>query len=241
MKGTEGKFIGINQRVPFKVLDHGLIRMLQTGKLSREEILRDLLEYTGGHNRASKASKYAVTILSRPQALLKVLKEQVSAEAYMQMPTAERKALVTALLACAFPIAYDLLVIFGAGFKVQSQLNRAYVNQKMSSMYGSNRTLDIALDALIPMLIDLDAIGREKAGIYSLGFPTPLNTPIVSDAYIYADIKCSGSKSILVQDIISRPWYVFHPVQYDKLKHKYLVQFVEGRIGGGYVTLGVEG
>lgn len=238
MKAPEGKFIGINQRVPFKVLDDGLLRLLQTGKVDGKALLEDLFEHTGGQNRALKASKYAITILNRPEQILKALKTQISAESYQKISIEERKALITALLACAFPFAYDLMVVFAAGFKVQKQINRAYVTQKMGALYGSNRTLEIALDALLPMLIDLNIIQREKAGIYIIGKPVEVHTSIIVEACIYADIKCSGSKSILVQDLGSRPWFLYFPVRWDKQMQAHLIHYVEAQIGGGYLTIG---
>ena len=44
------------------------------------------------------------------------------------------------------------LVALAAGFKVQNQINKAFINQKVAAIYGSNRTMDIALDALLPMI-----------------------------------------------------------------------------------------
>lgn len=237
MKRPAGKFIGINQRVPYQVLDRGLARLLQSGHLNREDIQRDMLEFTGGANRAHKATQYAVTILSRPAPLLEVLKQHLSVDVYLRLPEHERKALITALLACAFPLAYDLLIALAAGFKVQTQLSKATMDQKMSALYGSNRTLDIAIEALLPMCIELGLIVRAKPGVYTLAPASPLQTPIIAEAYLYADIMCSGSKSILAGQIESRPWYVFHPVQFDRGLHNHVLRFLAGGIGGGYVAV----
>ena len=238
MKRAEGKFIGINQRVPFRVLDQGLFRFLQQGQLHRSDVLSDMLEVTGGRNRASKAAGYAVTVLSRPQAPLEELKAQLSAEDYMNLPDQERKVILMALLACTYPVAYDLMVILGSGFKVQPKINRAWINQKMAALYGSNRTLDIALDALLPMLIELGVMQREKTGIYAACPPYVPRLSISSVLYIYADLHCSGSKSILLDDLQSRPWYRFCTVRFDVQAARYVLRLVEGSVGGGYVGLG---
>ncbi|MCW3070481.1 MAG: hypothetical protein JWO44_371 [Bacteroidetes bacterium] len=237
MNTTAGKYIGINQRVPFKVLDQGILSYLQTDVVNREELKEYLREFTKGENRVSKAANYANAILTKPTTALKTIKQNLNADTYLRLSEKERKALVLSLVALTYPIAYDLLVALATGFKVQSQINKKFISQKMSAIYGSNRTLDIALDALLPMLIELGAIQRAKMSIYELAPHSVLQASILTELFIYTDIRLSGSKSILLQELTTRPWYEYYSVEYKKEIHNKLLTFSEARIGGGYISI----
>jgi len=233
---TATKYIGINQRVPFQVLDQGLIRFLQTGMVDKGEIKQDMREFTKGENRVSKASLYANQILTRPKALLDLI-SKMDFETYVKLPENERKAFVLALFAITYPIAHDLLIAMAKGYKAQPQINKKFISLKLSALYGSNRTLDIAIDALLPMLIELKTIQRAKRSIYELAPSYFITSPIVTEAYIYTDIFLSGSKSALVENLRSGPWYSFYSVDYHPGIHKNLLKFSEGKIGGGYISI----
>jgi hypothetical protein len=106
----------------------------------------------------------------------------------------------------------------------------------MSAIYGSNRTLDIAIDALIPMIIELRTIKRTRMSIYEIEARKAIKNPFISELYIYTDIKLSGSKTILLDDLQIRPWYMyFEPVlNLDKMS---ILKHSEGRVGGGYLSV----
>ena len=237
MNTTAGKYIGINQRVPFKVLDQGILNFLHTGTVDRDEIKQYLREFTIGENRVSKAATYANAILSKPSHALKAIKQNLNADTYLRLAERERQVLILSLLALTYPIAYDLLVALAAGFKVQNQINKKFISQRMSAIYGSNRTLDIALDALLPMLIELGTIQRAKMSIYELAPHYSIQTPIFTDLFIYTGIKLSGSKSILLEELRTRPWYEYYSVDYKKEVHNKMLAFSEARIGGGYLSI----
>jgi len=236
MKGT-GKYIGINQRVPFDVLDAGLYRFLRDQSIDKESILAHMREFTKGENRVLKAAKYGVQILSRQEKCILELKKSIGAKAYLKLPVNDRKAIILSLVALTYPITYDLLIALASGFKVQPQINRQFINLKMATLYGSNRTLDIALDALVPMIIELGTVERVKISLYSLSKKTVITHPVIKELIIYTDIKLSGSKSILVDDLLYRPWYMFFEISLGK-KHNYtLFKYSESRIGQGYLTI----
>ena len=235
-KGT-GKYIGINQRVPFDVLDAGLFRFLSDETIDRDLIITHLREFTKGDNRVLKAAQYAVQILSRQERYILELKKSIEKDAYLKLPASDRKAIILCLVALTYPITYDLLIALAAGFKVQSQINRQFMNQKMAALYGSNRTLDIALDALMPMIIELGAIERIKHGQYALSKNNIITHHIIKELIVFTDIKLSGSKSIMADDIQYRPWYMFFEVSLDK-QHKFtLFKYSESRNGQGYLTI----
>lgn len=236
MKGT-GKYIGINQRVPFDVLDDGLYRFLRDQSIDKESIVAHMREFTKGENRVLKAAQYAVQVLSRQEKYILELKKKIGAEAYVKLLITDRKAIILSLVALTFPITYDLLIALASGFKVQLQINRQFINQKMAAIYGSNRTLDIALDALVPMIIELGTVERVKIGLYSLSKKTVITHPAIKELIIFTDIKLSGSKSILVDDIQYRPWYMFFEISLGKQRKFELIKYAESRIGQGYLTI----
>lgn len=234
---TTGKFIGINQRVPFDVLDTAISYYLKSGAINKEDILAHVKEFTKGDNRAMKATLYIVQILTRQSKILNELKKKVDHENYLKMKTSDRKALVLCLVSLTYPITYDLLVALAAGFKVQNQINKAFINQKVAAIYGSNRTMDIALDALLPMIIELDTVKRVKISLYSKAETAIISNPYIQELITYTDIKLSGSKSILLEDLSHRPWYMYFDVKPLKKKQLTLLKYSEGVVGGGYLTI----
>lgn len=236
MKGA-GKYIGINQRVPFEVLDTGLYRFLLDHTIDKESIVAHMREFTKGENRVLKAGQYAVQILSRQEKYILELKKSIGADAYLKLPVTDRKAIILSLVALTYPITYDLLIALASGFKVQPQINRQFINQKMSALYGSNRSVYNAMDAVIPMVIELGAVERVKISLYSLSERTYIKQPFIKELIIFTDIKLSGSKSILADDIQHRPWYMFFDVTLGKQPKFSLIKHAECRIGQGYLTL----
>lgn len=236
MKGT-GKYIGINQRIPFEVLDTGLYRFLLEQTLDKEAIITHIREFTKGENRVLKAAQYAVQTLSRQEKYILELKKSIGAEEYLKLPVTDRKAIMLSLVALTYPITYDLLIALASGFKVQSQINRQFINQKMAALYGSNRSIYNAVDAVIPMIIELGAVERVKISLYSLSEKTVIAHPAIRELIIFTDIKLSGSKSILVDDIQYRPWYMFFEITLGKQPKFSLIKHAECRIGQGYLTI----
>jgi hypothetical protein len=231
----KGKYIGINQRVPLKVLNNGIIRLLDSNILSVEEFKHDMYEFTKGENRVRKGSKYAFQILSRPE-IMKTVKTKFNSESFNLLSYSDKQALVLCLVAITFPITYDLLLSLSTAFKVQPQINRALINFKMSALYGSNRTLDIALDALIPMIIEMGTIKRTRISIYEIEQKKVIGNPFISELLIYTDIKLSSSKTILVEDLQVRPWYMYFlpEINIEKLT---ILKHSESRLGGGYLGI----
>lgn len=235
MMKEKGKYIGINQRIPFKVLNDGIIRLLQSGEVSLNEFRQDMSQYTKGVNRINKAAIYAKRTLSRPE-IIKTILSKFNPESYNLLPETDRKVMVLCLLALTYPITYDMLVSLSAVFKVQPNVNRATIDSKMSALYGSNRTLDIAIKAVIPMIIELGTIKRTKISIYEIEARNAIKNPFISELYIYTDIKLSGSKTILLDDLQFRPWFIYYePVL--NLNKMTILKHSEGRVGGGYVGI----
>jgi hypothetical protein len=236
MSQSTRKYIGINQRVPFTILDQGLMRYLRDGVVDRTMLRQDLSEFTQGENRLSKAVGYAYQILTKSTTLLTTFRKALSVEAYLQLPEHERQAFCVSLVSCTYPIAYDVVVAFAIGFKVQSRISRQYVAERIGNKYGSTRTIDIALDALMPMMIELGITERSETSIYRAKENQPISNTFISEAYVFADLKASNHKSLLANEITSRPWYLFYIPSIGLGQSSTLLKHTEGYIGGGYIS-----
>lgn len=235
---SKTRYIGLNQRIPFEVLDAAIHTFLETGIVDRTYILQSVQEFTSGTNRANKAVSYVVQIINRQHHVLDVFKKNTSARDYIALRIEDRKALCLCLISLTYPIAYDLLVALAQGFKVQSQINKKFISEKVMSIYGSNRTVDIALDALLPMLIELNTIQRVKVSIYELASKMTIRNKFVSELIVYTDIKSSGSKSILMDDLGYRPWYSYFELPaFQSNKTYQLLAKRDGMLGKGYLTI----
>jgi len=231
------KYIGINQRVPYCILDESLKEFLYNGEIERNHILAKMSSITTGENRAKKATLYAFQILTRPRKALLYIQQAIGASVYDKLPEQDRKAIILCLLTHTFPITYDVLCAFATVFKVQPQVSRKFINQKMAAIYGSNRTLEIGIDALMPMLIELGVLERAKRGFYKVGRQPTITHSSVTELYIATDITLSGSKSIALDETDSRGWFFFNHVDLLKDAKFKLLKITEGSVGGGYVGL----
>jgi hypothetical protein len=106
------------------------------------------------------------------------------------------------------------------------------------SIYGSNRTVDIAIDALLPMIIEFNTIKRVKISLYSLGNKLAVSNKFVQELIVYTDIKLSGSKSILIDDLKHKPWYSYFDMSALALpSFNLLISKKDSAVGKGYLTL----
>jgi hypothetical protein len=235
---SKGKYIGLNQRVPFDVLDSAIHFYFENGVVDKNHIFQHMREFTSGTNRANKATSYIVQIMSRQARLLDYLKKANTNTHYNLLRIDDRKALCLCLISLTYPITYDLLIALSQGFKVQSQINKKFINEKVMSIYGSNRTVDIAIDALLPMIIELNTIKRDKVSIYSIAGKLVITNKFVSELIIYTDIKLSGSKSILIDELSFKPWYAYFEIlALAEDKFNVLISKKDSAVGKGYLTL----
>ena len=124
------------------------------------------------------------------------------------------------------------------GFKVQRQINKQFISEKVMSIYGSNRTVDIAIDALLPMIIELNTIQRDKISLYSLAPKPILSNKFIIELVVYSDIKLSGTKSLLMEEIGYKPWYSYFDISIQRDEFHYLIVKKESLIGNGYLNIG---
>lgn len=235
---SKGKYIGLNQRIPFDVLDTSIHFFLMNGMVDKGYVFQRMQEFTTGVNRASKATAYVVQILNRQVNLLYQLKKLLKELPYNSLRIDDRKALSLCLISLTYPITYDLLVALAQGFKVQNQINKKFISEKVMSIYGSNRTVDVAIDALLPMIIELNTIKRDKVSLYSLTSKLVITNKFVSELVIYTDIKLAGTKSILIDDLGYKPWYSYFDISAVNPEHfNQLISKKDSAVGKGYLTI----
>jgi hypothetical protein len=134
---------------------------------------------------------------------------------FLSLSENDRRAVLISLYALTFPIGYDILLAFAVGFKVQEFISKRVVLEKMGALYGSNRSMHIGVDETIPLFLDCGIITRQKIGIYAKGLTLKITNNFVSELIIYSNIKLSGSKSILVDELNFKPWYSY----FEKVKN----------------------
>lgn len=235
---SKGKYIGLNQRIPFDVLDSAIHYYLEKAVIDKDFIFQRMQEFTSGANRANKAATYVVQILTRQKQFLEQLKNAISSTPYSALRIDDRKALCLCLISLTYPITYDLLIALSQGFKVQSQINKKFISEKVMSIYGSNRTVDIAIDALLPMIIELNTIKRDKVSIYSIATKLMITNKYVSELVVYTDIKLSGSKSLLIDEMSYKPWYAYFDLSgVVPATFSILISKKDSAVGKGYLTI----
>jgi hypothetical protein len=234
---SKGKYIGLNQRIPFEVLDSAINYYLEHELIDKEYIFQRIQESTAGLNRAKKATNFVIQIITRHVQLLNQLKNVIKEVPYNSLRVEDRKALCLCFLCLNFPIIYDLLVALGQGFKVQSQINKKFISEKVKILYGSNRSVDLAIDALLPMIIELNTIKRDKISLYSLASKLVVKNKFAIELVVYTDIKLSGSKSILIDDLNYKPWFSYFDISTIGSDNFIIISKKDSAIGKGYLTI----
>jgi hypothetical protein len=231
----KAKYIGLNQKIQFDVLDSAIYYYLQNGQLIKEDLKPHIRQFIKGENRVDKTASYVMLIFKRQDKILKWLQSKVSHNEYIKFSDTDRHAITYCLVSLTFPIAHEILNMFASVFKVQDIINRESINHKMAEKYGSNRSLYNAMDSLIQMLMEQNKIIRVKVGLYSIGEILPVQNFIAKELIIYTEIKLSNSKSILADDIASGKFCSFFKVSYQKEMKFSLVKYSDSLIGGGYL------
>lgn len=231
------KVVGFNQRIPLMVLDEAIYRFVKDKEIDREQITRHLGEFIKGQNRLKKGAVYTWQILSRQKQYLEWLRQTIDADAYLKVPIQDRHALSLCLLCLTYPVAYDLLVCISSALKTQSQISKQYIREKMTAQYGSNRSIYNAIEAVMLMSMEMGILKRDKVGIYSLAQKLKITNPSVKELIVFTDIKLSGSRSMLYEDIGFRAWYVYFEFELFKTQKFTLFKYAESPIGQGYLRI----
>ncbi len=158
--------IGIEKRVSLSILELAL-RAVLDGSASSNYFMELALAGCTGTNRAKKS----VALLNRltvKNSLLPYIEAHSEQVNHMLRSNMDKPLLFSAMMCAAYTLFYDTVSLLGKYFHVQKTVSRAFLLQKLSEKYGSNRTLDVAFDCVMPMLIEAGIIQRSGPGVYAL-------------------------------------------------------------------------
>lgn len=235
---SKRKYIGIESRVQFDLLETALVESLLHGTLNKDQFALRIRQVNKGENRCKKILKHISVFLDKNEKVLQQIRASITAQGYYQLTPAERKALILSMFCCAYPIAYDILCGFAQTFKVQDTVSKSVILQKIYTSYGSNRAANIAITESIPLILECGLLHRVKTGIYSMGNRLSISNKLIAECIIFTDIRCSGSKSILIQDINFKPWFAYFNLPTIDLSHETtLLSQKSGLIGDGYLLI----
>ena len=233
----KGKYIGISNRIPINLLEYAISHYVRTGKVDSAEYLNFVKEYTKGENRAKKTLTHITTIINKNSSTLDLISKKCKND-FTFFSEKDRKAILLCIYSLAFPIAYDILNGFAVGFKVQEIISKRVILEKIGSIYGSNRSMHIAVDETLPIFLEAGIIERIKTGIYKKSKPIQVNNQTVIELVIYTDLKLSSTKSILVDDLEYKPWYGYFDLSHcSPENYNILISLKDSAIGKGYLTL----
>jgi len=234
---SKGNYIGISNRIPLVVLEYAVSDYISTGQVNAPAYFKYIQEFTKGENRAKKSLSHLVLIINKNSKLINQLAEQMNGD-FHSLSENDRRAVLISLYALTFPIAYNILLTFSAAFKVQEVISKRVVLEKMGALYGSNRSMHIGVDETIPLFLDCGIISRQKIGIYAKGLTLKITNNFVAELIIYSNIKLSGSKSILVDELNFKPWYSYFEIQNAKsINFSQLLSKKDSAVGKGYITI----
>ncbi|MBK7887724.1 MAG: hypothetical protein IPJ86_10655 [Bacteroidetes bacterium] len=235
---SKGKYIGVESRVQYEVLEAAIYDYLSNGKLDKEKCLSHIKQFTKGENRAGKILKHISVLLAKNEGIISKFSKQLDAGAFAQLSSGERKALVLCLFCNSFPITYDILIGFAQAFKVQSIVSKEVIIHKIGSAYGSNRAMHIAVTEILPFLIECGTIERVKVGIYSTGSKLSISNKVISELIVFTDIKLSASKSMLINELGYKPWYSYFELSnITPTSFNILLAKKDSAVGKGYLTM----
>lgn len=201
---TEKKKIGIEQYIPFELINATILEYLETKDINKDELFQRMLEYNKGENRAKKPSNSIYSAITKTSFINKALLKNLTTESYNRLSMEEKNVITMSLICIRYPFIFDTLTAFGKLFNVQDSVNRQYITQTLASIYGSNRTLDIALDAVLRMLVDSGFIIRVKQGLFAKG-SMPQICDFAKEVWISTFFELNGKKSLPVSELKYEP------------------------------------
>ena len=162
----EKKIGAIQQGVPSAELERALLAW-QDGAFSPAYSMEIASCLSTGQARQKKIATVINAIILR-NPMVKYLMERNYDLRLLLRDGKSRPLILTAMVCSAFPFAYDVASIMGKYFHAETQLAKGFIRQKVSCIYGGNRTVDIALKAVIPMLVDFGMVNMPENGIFTI-------------------------------------------------------------------------
>jgi hypothetical protein len=80
----------------------------------------------------------------------------------------DRALILIALVNAAYEFCYDVTTTLGKYFHAQKEVGSSLIVSKLSSKYGTNRSLPNGLYCILPMLLEAGFLLRPKVGVYQI-------------------------------------------------------------------------
>lgn len=178
------KVIGINQRISVTLIESAL-RAVFDGKYNRE-LARALAEGEfQGENRLKKAVNELGKVVER-NAMLPFLVEHKQQVLEAIQHAGDKAIIIAALYNTAFRFSYEEVTILGKYFHVQDRVSRALLEERISEIYGFNKSISNDIDYSMPTLIEAGFINRPEAGVYekpNLSIKTEISLAIYKESF----------------------------------------------------------
>ena len=178
------KVIGINQRISVTLIEASL-RAVFNGTYNKE-FARMLAEGEfQGENRLKKAVNELGKVVER-NALLPFLLEHKQQVTEAMQHIGDKAIIIAALYNTAFRFSYEEVTILGKYFHVQDRVPRSLLEERVSEIYGFNKSISNAIDYSMPTLIEAGFINRPEAGVYekpSLSIKTEISLAIYKESF----------------------------------------------------------
>lgn len=201
----EKKIGAIQQGVPSLELEAALLAWLDDD-FSQAYSMELASHITEGNARQAKiATTINALVLRNP--LAPFLKEHADEVRLVLRDKTCRPIFFTAIVCAAFPFAYDVLSIMGKYFHAQESITKDLIRQKASNLYGSQRTLDIALKAVVPMFVDFGVVSMPSPGVFTPNYQG-IYSSFVLDIYRRSFIIHNPSFSD-IDDFMGNPYFEF--------------------------------
>jgi hypothetical protein len=129
-----------------------------------------------------------------------------------------------------------MLQAFSVGFKVQEIISKRVIREKMGAIYGSNRSMHIGVDETMSLILDVGLLERVKTGLFRMSPKLKISVQLAAEIVIYTDIILSSSKTVLIEDLVSKPWYLFFDIStFADSKFNIILSTKEVSLGKGYL------
>ena len=95
---TEKKKIGIEQYIPFELINATILEYLETKDINKDELFQRMLEYNKGENRAKKASNSIYSAITKTSFINKALLKNLTTESYNRLSMEEKNVITMSLI-----------------------------------------------------------------------------------------------------------------------------------------------
>jgi len=176
------KKIKINQRIPLEVLSSALVSFIE-GDFNEEYILQQLRLEFKGVNRLKKSVEIVNYIIQKSPLSDFISNNKALIKQAIKKKN-DRSLIIISLLNSSYSFAFDALQFFGKYLSVQEVVNRETIKKSLSSIYGGNRSTEIAIDSVVPMFIEAGLIQRPEKALYQLNPDFAVVSPITRAIYL---------------------------------------------------------